>query len=58
MDFYVEMSEEEAPKFIGCSFVLPSTLKDNYGVASLPITSTKHIPIGQLTGRLWVYLLM
>ncbi|KAL7632490.1 UNVERIFIED_CONTAM: hypothetical protein RMT77_017203 [Armadillidium vulgare] len=48
-DYYVEMESEVPPCYIGCSFVLPSTYKDCYGVATLPISSTKHTPIGQLT---------
>ncbi|KAK4297274.1 hypothetical protein Pmani_030296 [Petrolisthes manimaculis] len=49
-DFYIEEGEGiEVPKYLGCSYVLPSNLKDKYGVATLPITSPKHMPIGQLT---------
>lgn len=51
-DFYIEEGEGvEVPKYLGCSYVLPSNLKDKYGVATLPITSPKHMPIGQLTGK-------
>ncbi|KAG7170910.1 Glycerophosphocholine phosphodiesterase GPCPD1-like 1 [Homarus americanus] len=49
LDFYIEGSSEEIPKHLGCSYILPSNLKENYGVATLPITSPKHIPVGQLT---------
>ncbi|XP_071519746.1 glycerophosphocholine phosphodiesterase GPCPD1-like isoform X1 [Panulirus ornatus] len=48
-DFYIEESGEEIPRYLGCSYVLPSNMKENYGVATLPITSPKHIPVGQLT---------
>ncbi|XP_063853803.1 glycerophosphocholine phosphodiesterase GPCPD1-like isoform X3 [Scylla paramamosain] len=47
-DFYVEEGDE-IPKYLGCSYILPSNLKENYGVATLPITSPKHAPVGQLT---------
>ena len=49
-DFYVEQENEDIPRYIGFTFVLPSNLKENFGVATLPITSQKHLPIGQLTG--------
>ncbi|KAK8741750.1 hypothetical protein OTU49_002377 [Cherax quadricarinatus] len=48
-DFYIEDSREEIPCYLGCSYILPSNMKENYGVATLPITSPKHIPVGQLT---------
>lgn len=48
-DFYVEQPNEDIPRYIGFTFVLPSNLKENFGVATLPITSQKHLPIGQLT---------
>ncbi|XP_069179920.1 glycerophosphocholine phosphodiesterase GPCPD1 isoform X2 [Procambarus clarkii] len=48
-DFYIEDSSEDVPRYLGCSYILPSNMKENYGVANLPITSPKHIPIGQLT---------
>ncbi|XP_050702343.1 glycerophosphocholine phosphodiesterase GPCPD1-like, partial [Eriocheir sinensis] len=47
-DFYVDEGED-TPRYLGCSYILPSNLKENYGVATLPITSPKHAPIGQLT---------
>lgn len=48
-DFYLEESTGEIPHFIGCSYLLPSNLVDNFGVTSIPITSTRHLPIGQLS---------
>ncbi|KAK7019207.1 Glycerophosphocholine phosphodiesterase gpcpd1 [Halocaridina rubra] len=48
-DFYVEDGGDEIPQYLGCSYVLPSNMKENFGVISLPITSRKHIPVGQLT---------
>ncbi|CAL4084008.1 unnamed protein product [Meganyctiphanes norvegica] len=48
-DFYVEQPGEDIPRYLGFTFVLPSNLKENFGVATLPITSQKHLPIGQLT---------
>merc|ERR1712179_858568 len=47
-DFYVDQQNEDIPRYIGFTFVLPSNLKENFGVATLPITSQKHLPIGQL----------
>ncbi|XP_069990448.1 glycerophosphocholine phosphodiesterase GPCPD1 isoform X1 [Penaeus vannamei] len=48
-DFYIEDGNEELPNYLGCSYILPSNLKENFGVATLPITSPKHTAIGQLT---------
>ncbi|XP_066944816.1 glycerophosphocholine phosphodiesterase GPCPD1 isoform X1 [Macrobrachium rosenbergii] len=48
-DFYMEDPSEEIPQYLGCSYILPSNMKENYGVVTLPITSAKHIPVGQLT---------
>lgn len=48
-DFYLEEATGEIPHFIGCSYLLPSNLVDNFGVTSIPITSTRHLPIGQLS---------
>ena len=50
IDYYIEERPEDIPFYIGCSYVLPSNLVDNFGVVTLPITSPKHLPIGQLKG--------
>lgn len=54
MDFYVEMNANETPQYIGCCYFLPSNLKENAGVANLPLTSEKQVPIGQITGAMFV----
>ncbi|XP_033229082.1 glycerophosphocholine phosphodiesterase GPCPD1-like [Belonocnema kinseyi] len=52
VDFYVYTSRcypGEPPNHIGFSYILPSTLQSSVGLLTVPITSTKHRPIGQLT---------
>ncbi|XP_043276191.1 glycerophosphocholine phosphodiesterase GPCPD1-like isoform X2 [Venturia canescens] len=53
VDFYVYSSRsfpgESPPNHIGFSYILPSTLQSSVGLLTVPITSTKHRPIGQLT---------
>uniref|UniRef100_A0A2P2I1B8 Glycerophosphocholine phosphodiesterase GPCPD1-like n=1 Tax=Hirondellea gigas TaxID=1518452 RepID=A0A2P2I1B8_9CRUS len=49
-DYYLEATApDEIPHYIGCSYLLPSNLVENFGVATIPITSPRHLPIGQLT---------
>lgn len=48
-DFYLEETRDEFPEYLGCTYILPSNLKENFGVVTLPITSAKHFPVGQLT---------
>ena len=50
-DFYLEERLGEIPHFIGCAHMLPSNLRESVGLASLPITSPKHLPIGHLNGE-------
>ncbi|RLU18153.1 hypothetical protein DMN91_010396 [Ooceraea biroi] len=52
VDYYVYSSRcfpGEPPNHIGFSYILPSTLQPSVGLLTVPITSTKHRPIGQLT---------
>ncbi|KAK2576031.1 hypothetical protein KPH14_007381 [Odynerus spinipes] len=52
VDYYVYGSRTfpgEPPNHIGFSYILPSTLQASVGILTVPITSTKHRPIGQLT---------
>ncbi|XP_018023934.2 putative glycerophosphocholine phosphodiesterase GPCPD1 homolog 1, partial [Hyalella azteca] len=49
-DYYLDGPLGEIPRHIGCSHLLPSNLNENFGVATIPITSAQHAPIGQLTG--------
>ncbi|XP_029040573.1 glycerophosphocholine phosphodiesterase GPCPD1-like isoform X1 [Osmia bicornis bicornis] len=52
VDYYVYSSRcfpGEPPSHIGFSYILPSTLQASVGLLTVPITSTKHRPIGQLT---------
>ncbi|KAF2352178.1 Glycerophosphodiester phosphodiesterase domain [Trinorchestia longiramus] len=48
-DFYLDTSPGEIPRLIGRSHLLPSNLVNNFGVTTIPITSSQHSPIGQLT---------
>lgn len=50
MDYYVYSSRcfpGEPPSHIGFSYILPSTLQSSVGLLTVPITSTKHRPIGE-----------
>ncbi|XP_012262192.2 glycerophosphocholine phosphodiesterase GPCPD1-like isoform X2 [Athalia rosae] len=52
VDFYIYSSRSfpgEPPNHIGFSYILPSTLQSSVGLLTVPITSRKHRPIGQLT---------
>ncbi|XP_011302442.1 glycerophosphocholine phosphodiesterase GPCPD1 isoform X2 [Fopius arisanus] len=53
VDYYVYTSRvfpgDSPPTHIGFSYILPSTLQASVGMLTVPITSTKHRPIGQLT---------
>ncbi|XP_008553502.1 glycerophosphocholine phosphodiesterase GPCPD1 isoform X1 [Microplitis demolitor] len=53
VDYYVYGSRvfpgDSPPDHIGFSYILPSTLQASVGILTIPITSTKHRPIGQLT---------
>ncbi|XP_034945285.1 glycerophosphocholine phosphodiesterase GPCPD1-like isoform X2 [Chelonus insularis] len=53
VDYYVYSSRsfpgDSPPNHIGFSYILPSTLQSSVGILTIPITSTKHRPIGQLT---------
>lgn len=51
VDYYVYSSRcfpGEPPSHIGFSYILPSTLQSSVGLLTVPITSTKHRPIGML----------
>lgn len=49
-DFYQhnKLNPNDVPERIGFAHVLPSNLKDSEGEKFVPITSLKHLPIGQL----------
>lgn len=50
VDYYVYSSKSypgEPPNHIGFSYILPSTLQASVGQLTVPITSTKHRPIGK-----------
>lgn len=50
VDYYVYSSRcfpGEPPNHIGFSYILPSTLQPSVGLLTVPITSTKHRPIGK-----------
>ncbi|KAL0117504.1 hypothetical protein PUN28_010375 [Cardiocondyla obscurior] len=52
VDYYVYSSRcfpGEPPNHIGFSYILPCSLQPSVGLLTVPITSTKHRPIGQLT---------
>ncbi|XP_012538512.1 glycerophosphocholine phosphodiesterase GPCPD1 isoform X2 [Monomorium pharaonis] len=52
VDYYVYSSRcfpGEPPNHIGFSYILPGALQPSVGLLTVPITSTKHRPIGQLT---------
>ncbi|XP_044014465.1 glycerophosphocholine phosphodiesterase GPCPD1-like isoform X1 [Aphidius gifuensis] len=53
VDYYIYDSRcfpgDSPPNHIGFSYILPSTLQSSVGQLTVPITSTKHRPIGQLT---------
>ncbi|XP_018314848.1 glycerophosphocholine phosphodiesterase GPCPD1 [Mycetomoellerius zeteki] len=52
VDYYVYSSRcypGEPPSHIGFSYILPCALQPSVGLLTVPITSTKHRPIGQLT---------
>ncbi|XP_018392349.1 PREDICTED: glycerophosphocholine phosphodiesterase GPCPD1-like [Cyphomyrmex costatus] len=52
VDYYVYSSRcfpGEPPNHIGFSYILPCALQPSVGLLTVPITSTKHRPIGQLT---------
>ncbi|XP_011868687.1 PREDICTED: glycerophosphocholine phosphodiesterase GPCPD1-like [Vollenhovia emeryi] len=52
VDYYVYSSKcfpGEPPNHIGFSYILPCALQPSVGLLTVPITSTKHRPIGQLT---------
>lgn len=56
VDYYVPRSratEAEPPCHIGFSYILPSIMTSSEGRIVVPITSTKHHPIGQISG--WFY---
>ncbi|KAF5293105.1 hypothetical protein FQA39_LY13715 [Lamprigera yunnana] len=52
IDLYVYSSragEDEPPYHAGFSYLLPSTLHSSVGSAVLPVTSTKHRPLGEIS---------
>ncbi|XP_046466524.1 glycerophosphocholine phosphodiesterase GPCPD1 isoform X1 [Neodiprion pinetum] len=52
VDYYAYSSRifpGEPPNHIGFSYILPSTVQASVGLLTVPITSNKHRPIGQLT---------
>ncbi|KAK9888444.1 hypothetical protein WA026_000692 [Henosepilachna vigintioctopunctata] len=51
IDLYIyssRCSEGEPPYHAGFSYLLPSALQQSEGTAVLPVTSTKHRPLGQI----------
>ncbi|EEB13637.1 conserved hypothetical protein [Pediculus humanus corporis] len=52
IDYYVprsRASESEPPCHIGFSYILPSAMTSSEGRIIVPVTSTKHQPIGQIS---------
>ncbi|KAK6618959.1 hypothetical protein RUM44_003340 [Polyplax serrata] len=52
VDFYMPRSratEMEPPCHIGFTYILPSTMTSSEGRIVVPVTSTKHHPIGQIS---------
>jgi len=47
IDFYVETSAD-IPTHIGFCHILPSNMKDSLGSVTVPITSMKQEPLGQI----------
>jgi len=43
--------DAEPPDHVGFAYVLPSVMRASEGFLVVPITSTKHRPIGQLSSR-------
>lgn len=51
MDFYANnTSGEDPPEHIGFCYVLQNNMTQSEGNATVPITSPKHLAIGQLKG--------
>lgn len=50
VDFYMHRSTSEAsiPEHIGFSYILPGNMKETFGTCTVPITGTRHQPVGQL----------
>lgn len=49
IDFYAD-NNGDIPKHIGFCHILPSNLKEAIGNLSVPITSLRQEPIGQING--------
>lgn len=52
LDFYMfsqNAKEEEPPYHVGFSYILPSAMKRSEGQVSVPITSVRHRPIGEVS---------
>lgn len=50
MDFYLD-NNEDIPQHIGFCHILPSNLKESVGSITVPITSVKQEPLGQITSK-------
>ncbi|KAH6946008.1 hypothetical protein HPB50_011128 [Hyalomma asiaticum] len=50
VDFYMHRSTSEAsiPEHIGFSYILPGNMKETFGTCTVPITGTRHQPVGEL----------
>ncbi len=48
IDFYAD-NNEDIPQHIGFCHILPSNFKDSVGSLSMPITSVRQEPLGQIT---------
>jgi len=53
IDFYADNSGD-IPNHIGFCHIVPSNLKETVGSMTVPITSVKQEPIGQINGKLTV----
>lgn len=55
LDFYMpnpRADEGEVPDHVGFAYILPSVIKGSEGHLVVPITSTRHRPLGQLSRML------
>lgn len=54
VDFYAHNSSQngDPPEHMGFCYVLQNNMTQSQGAATVPITSPKHLPIGQLKGTI------
>ena len=50
MDFYAADSSTDIPEHVGFCYILQNNLLQSAGMATVPITNSKHLAIGQLKG--------